>query len=46
MCSCIERTINRRASRLQQRRHFQTEAKNYALQKTLLTFIMYCFMFC
>ena len=27
-------------------RHFQKEAKNYALQKTLLTFIMYCFMFC
>ena len=33
-------------SRLQQRRHFQKEAKNYALQKILLTFIMYCFMFC
>ena len=42
----MERTINRRAAGLQQRRHFQKEAKNYALQKTLLTFIMYCFIFC
>ena len=25
---------------------FKKEAKNYALQKTLLTFILYCFMFC
>ena len=25
---------------------FKKEAKHYALQKTLLTFIMYCFMFC
>ena len=42
----MERTINRRASRLQQRRPFQKEAINYALQKTLLTFNMYCFMLC
>ena len=31
--SSMERTINRRASRLQQRRHCQKEARNYALQK-------------
>ena len=30
----------------QQCRHFQKEAKNYAYQKTLLTLIMFCFMFC
>ena len=37
-------TINRRASRLQQRRHYQKEAKNYALQKTPLTLL--CIALC
>ena len=32
----MERTINRRASRLQQRRHFQKEDKNYAFQKNTI----------
>ena len=32
----MERIINRRASRLQQRKHFQKEAKNYALQKNTI----------
>ena len=44
----MERTIsiNRRFSRLQHRRHFQKEAKNYAFKKTLLKVVMYCFSLC
>ena len=36
----MERTINRRASRLQERRHFQKEAKNYALQKNTISILL------
>ena len=43
----MERTINRRSSRLQQPKHFQKEAENSALsKKPTINIILLCIALC